>query len=270
MIFHFYLVEKDKMKRVGIIGAGNLGKHLHQMFKLNGFDYLTTISNSNKGVHVNTNLIEDSEIIFLTVKPNNVQTVCYEINNMNKWNDQKVIISAAAGVPAAKIKNWLGNNSSYKVIRCMPNLPVSVCSGSVVWYVPNNSGINDTKEILEYMFNGSQMIWIQNEELMDSATVAFGCLPAYISKFFNVYLDIGQEMGFSYNQTRSLLMASFSGTLELSKIYEPKDIIKQVASKGGATEKGLEMLDNSGFSENIKTSAFKSLERIKNITKSLD
>jgi len=252
------------MRTVGIIGAGNLGTHLYKLFQRNGLDHSVTLSNCGRN---NKDIIESSDIIFLTVKPNNIQNVCEEIKVNNKWNSQKIIISAAAGVPISKITEWLGNNTLYNVVRCMPNLPISVGHGSIVWYFNSSSRV---QEYINSMIDGPEMIYIQNEELMDAATVAFGCLPAYISKFFQTYLETGQEMGFTYEETHSLLIKTFVGTSILLKDYHPEEVIKQVASKGGATEKGLEMLDNSRFTENIKMSAFESLIRVQNITKSLD
>lgn len=252
------------MRTVGIIGAGNLGKHLYKMFQINGLDHSVVLSQSNNN---NKDIIETSDIIFLTVKPIHIKNVCGEIQRNNKWSRQKIVISAAAGVPTFKINEWLGNNPLYEVIRCMPNLPISVGHGSIVWYTSSNIRI---QEYIKSIFDGPEMIWVQKEDLIDSATVSFACLPAYISKFFQTYLEIGQEMGFTYEETYSLLLKTFHGTAILLKEYDTREIIEQVASKGGVTEKGLEILENSRLTENIKISAFESLKRVNNITKSLD
>ena len=120
------------------------------------------------------------------------------------------------------------------------------------------------------MTSGPSSVWLDNENLMDAATVSFGCAPAYIAKIFQTYVNIGEEMGFNKDETEMLLRDTFNGTLMMLDNNDTDSIIEQVASKGGATERGLEKLDSDGFTDMIRKSSFSSLRRIKNITKSLD
>jgi len=268
------MYQRQNMKTIGIIGAGNLGKHLYKMFECNRLEYLVNIGNNKNNIPV----IDTSDIIFLTVKPNDIKKVCEEIKQNNKWNDQKTIISTAAGVSSSKINEWLGNNQIYSVIRCMPNIPISSNSGSIIWYHPNVEDSVErtikfirTRDMLESVFKGPEMIWLYgNEELLDVATVMFGCSPAYIANFFDIYLRIGQELGFTHKQTHKLLLNSFSGTINLLKNYKGSEIINEVASKGGATEKALEILKDNDFDKIIELSIQESLARVRKISKTLD
>jgi len=270
------------MRNIGIIGAGSLGTHLSRLICRNKWGNFLTISDKNPvivdklqedlgiwaGDTVDT--IGVSDIIFVAVKPNNIKSVCKEINKYSvNWKySQKLIVSVAAGVPIDKMEEWL--DGDYKVIRCMPNIPISNGDGSIVWYSNNMMWYDEDRKILDLITDGPSSIWVEKEDLIDSATVAFGCTPAYVAKFFKTYVEVGSDLGFNKEESEILLRDTFNGTLGLLDEFNSDSIIEQVASKGGATEKGLEKLDRDGFTNIIRDSAFSSLKRIQNITKSLD
>lgn len=279
------------MKSIGIIGAGNLGKHLIELFTRNRCQNFLTVSDTNSSVNNHYDIdsidivnniknIETSEYIFITVKPDQVKSVCQDIkethvdevyinNHTHRLRTRKTIISAAAGVPISKIRCWLGDSSeNYNIVRMMPNIPISLGSGSIVWYSDNIR--SEDKTMLDKMTKGPTSVWVNQEEKIDAATVMYGCNPAYISKFFSVYLEMGEELGFDEIENKELLLETFKGTLELLEDNNPETIIKEVASKGGATEQGLQKLENSGFESSIRDVANVSLKRIRKITETLD
>ena len=266
------------MKTIGIIGMGNLGTHLTRLMCRNKLQYFLTLSDKNPlqlktivddvMISDTKNTIQDSDIIFITVKPNCVKSVCSEINDAlkNTCRNDKIIVSSAAGVPTNKINSWL--NRKHKVVRFMPNIPISIGEGSIVWY--SDSIGRDDQNLLNTITEGPSFIWVKNEYMMDPATVIFGCGPAYVAKTYETYVNMGIEMGFPEKETRTMLRDIFEGTSKLLSDNSSKDLMEQVASKGGATEKGLEQLDKDGFGKMIRKSLFSSLKRINKITKSLD
>ena len=275
------------MRSIGIIGAGNLGRHLIELFSMNRYQKLLTVSDT-KRVNLdsditftdNTSNIENSEYIFITVKPDQVKDVCEDIKNtftdtvyVNNHNHntrvRKTIVSSAAGVPIHKIRSWLENPyNDYNIVRMMPNIPISLGKGGIVWYSDNISSENQV--ILEKITKGPTSVWVKQEDKIDVATVLYGCNPAYISMFFNIYLELGKDLGFGDVNSRKLLLDTFKGTLELLEENEASDIIKDVASEGGATEKGLEELSKKGFNSIVREAAYSSLDRINKITESLN
>ena len=269
------------MKNIGVIGTGNLGKRLAGLLCRNNLQDFMVISDKNTDElemlcdkynlcsDSNKEVIEDSDIIFLTVKPHNIKDVCDEINehtNRNIHAKKKTIISAAAGVPIHKINSW--TNDNYDVIRMMPNIPISTGDGSIVWCAKDICDID--KLFLNNITEGPSHLWVDDERLIDSGTVISGCGPAYVAKFFETYIKIGTDMGFTEEQARILMKGVFSGTSKLLEDSTGNKIMKEVASKGGATEEALRVLDCDGFDDIIRKSAFSSLDRISEITKSLD
>lgn len=263
------------MKNIGIIGIGNMGKQFSILFKsnkLNNFLYLgdkdqrktMQFANDNDICLDNANVndaIHSSDILFLTVKPNDIRGVCEKIKEFNIWN-QKIIVSTAAGVPIDKIKTWSGSN---KIIRCMPNIPISLKQGSLVWH-GKNIDYND-KSLLESITEGPESLWVEKEELIDSATVISGCSPAYMAYFYDIFVKAGVEMGFDEKVSSMLVKNSFSGTLSKLKFNNADEIIAMVASKGGATEEGLKTLNSENVRKIVEKSLSSSHDRIKELSK---
>ena len=120
--------------KVGIIGSGNMAVSLIKGFrtekknkiicsdidikKLNILKKIPNIRTTSDNLEV----VRNSEIIFLCVKPDKVKFVLKEIKQ--GLGSKKVLISIAAGVKTSFIQNEL--NLKSKIIRTMPNLPLSL------------------------------------------------------------------------------------------------------------------------------------------------
>lgn len=263
------------MKKVGIIGMGNMGNHLAKLICRNHLDHALSVSHSE---YENSTIIMSSDVIFLTVKPKDIENVCYQIRDtLNKDSDnylnrERNIISAAAGVTCEQIKHFLYKDAEYtnniNVSRCMPNIPISVGKGSIIWYHHDNLE-EENKRFLLRLAAGINNRWVAKEDMLDPGTIISGCSPAFIAKFLEHYIDIGIELGFSHEEAKSLLVKSFEGTLKMLDNKECSDIIGEVASKEGATEKALEVLDQNNLYDILKDSVNTSYDRIRDIKNSV-
>ena len=86
--------------KVGIIGAGTLGRALIDALKINEIELFATSRHEGiyKGIKItknNAKVLEESDIILIAVKPDCVGQVINEIKNIDS---QKIIISFAAGI----------------------------------------------------------------------------------------------------------------------------------------------------------------------------
>src|SRR3972149_10322653 len=129
-----------KNKRVGFVGAGNMGEalihgllhgHLCRPDQILCSDVrperLKAIREKYevKGTAHNTEVVKQSDIIILAVKPQILKQVVDEIA---KYLDlSKLIISIAAGGPFGAIESC--GKKELKLIRVMPNICVSVREG---------------------------------------------------------------------------------------------------------------------------------------------
>lgn len=262
------------MKKIGIIGTGNLGSHLIKLFRNNNLKNQISLSDINTdkvkelgkkyshNICNNEDNIDRSDIVFLSVKPDKIKEVCSEFVGKKR----KIIVSTAAGVPITKISEWSGN--THQIIRCMPNIPISVSEGSIIWYSHiKNYNIQKT---LEGITKGPYHLWLKDEFMMNPATIISGCMPAYVAHFYKAYKEVGQELGFTNDESKQILLRALQGTSSLLHWMNEDKLIEYVASKGGATEKGLDVLKDFGFKMMLECSTIESLKRIENITKSLN
>ena len=260
------------MKKIGIIGVGNMGMHLTKLIFRNKLGPQLLVADQNRhAAHEKLDgldrkilkpveeVIQESNILFLTVKPQNVKEVCQLIRQSDQ-SHLKTVVSVAAGVPTERIESWL--DYRHHVVRMMPNIPISENQGSIVWYSQDPR----VQNVLNGICEGPEFLWVGEEGLMDVATVMFGCTPAYIARVFGVYLDMAVDMGFTEKQAQKLLSGTFSGTSEFLKKYDSQDIVNQVVSRGGATEKGLQVLSHNHFDRILRESLRESYLRVQEIT----
>lgn len=277
------------MKTIGIIGMGNMGSHLFRLLKKNRLDLFLSVSDTNLSrtknitevpVITTRENIEDSDILFVTVKPNNVREICKEINKIslrtNLGDNKKTIISTAAGVSISKIQEW---TEDVYIYRMMPSIPISEKKGSIVWYTEETDECHN--HLIREITTGPPSLWVQDEKLIDVATVVFGCSPAYIAEYFRTWRKVCDRYNISREKSRELLVSNFNGTMDLILSEEmdkedtnegdmdEEDIINKVGSEGGVTEKMLETIRNRDVDKIIQTSVLNSLDRIRTIANNL-
>jgi len=128
------------MKRIGFIGSGKMASAIIKgLLNANIVDSSSiiatqlnpeTIKEKSKslGVEVITDnkfLSQNSDVIFLAVKPMQIEAVLEEISEF--IISDKLIISPAAGVKINKIEKMLPSNA--RVVRVMPNTPALISEG---------------------------------------------------------------------------------------------------------------------------------------------
>ena len=129
--------------QVTIIGAGNLTASLLTAIHRKKFSYKINVIDTNKKKRVflkkfnvnfftsYTDILNESDLIMLMVKPNKYIQV---ITEMNPYLSKKVIIvSFMAGIESSLIKNKLNHN--VPVVRCMTNVTISDSESHVFYHM---------------------------------------------------------------------------------------------------------------------------------------
>lgn len=252
-------------KRIGIIGFGNMGAAIAQRIKNN---YRVSVFDKDKektknliGIEVTNSiaeLVKHSDALMLAVKPQDSGAVLGEIRD---FIEAKLVISIAAGIATDDIEKEL---AQIRVIRAMPNLPAMfgegvscLCRGKFA----AGKDLNFALKLFSYL--GKAIVI--NESMMDAATAVSGSGPGFFfygienkpksewrrygsNVFVPEFTAAAESVGFSKKDARFLACRVIEGSLLTVDVTGmlPSELKLKVASRGGTTEAGIEVLSKGG------------------------
>lgn len=183
----------------------------------------------------NTDAIDQADIMVLAVKPQVIKSVAQELADIVA-QQQPLVISIAAGIPASALGNWLGKSTA--IVRAMPNTPSMVQSGATALYA--NANVNeDQRSVAESILRAvGVVIWVDDEAQMDAVTALSGSGPAYFFLFMEALQLAGQELGLPKDTARLLALQTAFGAakMALESNEDAATLRHQVTSPGGTTE----------------------------------
>lgn len=266
-----------KKYNIGFIGSGKMASAIIKGILKSGFasaqNLLATQSNPDglkeksktlgiEAICDNKVLVQKSDIIFLATKPNQVINILSEISP--DINSDKLIVSIAAGITTEKLATHLPPKT--RIIRVMPNTPALVGEGMSGIY----GGEFATKEDVEYvkqMFSTiGKCIVVENETQMDVVTAISGSGPAFFYKVINDIARAGEKLGLNYEKALLLSIQTAIGSAKMALNHDisMEQLISNVATKGGCTRVGIDVMENIDteriFSEVIEKTTHKACE----------
>ncbi len=192
-----------------------------------------------KTISSNIDVVKQSEIIVLAVKPQNIKEVLEEIKDF--VSERHTVVSIAAGIPLNFIKNYLKTD---KLIRAMPNLAAIVGESMTVLAICECLEMKIVAPVRDIFMSVGKVITLP-ENYMNLVTALSGSGPGFFCYILEQFIDVATEMGFSEDIASELLIQTFVGTAKLLDSGLPPDKIRQkVTSPGGTTEAGLKVLSD--------------------------
>jgi pyrroline-5-carboxylate reductase len=87
--------------------------------------------------------------------------------------------------------------------------------------------------------------WLESEDLMDLVTALAGSGPAFVYRFIDALAAGAAGLGLPVEQAERLAVAMVEGAASLAAASEhsPGELARRVASPGGVTQVGLDILD---------------------------
>ena len=188
--------------------------------------------------------------VFLGVKPQMMESMFSQLAPVLAQQSNVVLVSMAAGVSIARIQQLAGND--YPVIRIMPNMPVSVGEGMILYDVSSNVTDGQLDGFLKCMAHAGKLDRLP-ENLIDAGTSVSGCGPAFAFLFVEALTQGGMECGLSEEQARLYAKQTLLGAAQLSlqSSSHPSELRQAVCSPGGSTIEGIYALQNGKFPETV-------------------
>ena len=244
------------MATFGFIGTGNMGGALARAAAqvLPGEELLLSNRTASKAEALAAALgckaasreetVKNSRFLFLGVKPQGLGELLPQLAPM--LPEDTVLVSMAAGVEMAQVRKFVGRDCP--VIRIMPNTPVSVGSGVILYDATENVSAENL-EAFCYGMSKSGYLDRLPEALMDAGTAVAGCGPAFVCLFMEALADQGVACGLPRDKALQYAARMVEGTakLLLETGSHPGLLKDGVCSPGGSTIAGVRALEQKGF-----------------------
>ncbi|MDD3588551.1 MAG: pyrroline-5-carboxylate reductase [Thermoguttaceae bacterium] len=252
----------NKESTIGFIGTGQMASALAGTFakdsslnvkKLLGYDIVPQSLEKfcNKigaeGCDSIAALAQAADIIFLSVKPQQMHTVLGELKiALSGRASEKLIVTIAAGLPIAFYEQVLGN--TIRLVRVMPNTPCLVGEGACAFVLSPGALPEDAQTVKGLLQAVGVVIELQ-EKLLDAVTGLSGSGPAYVFMAIEALADGGVKMGLPRNVALELAAQTLKGSAEmyLTSREHPGALKDKVTSPGGTTIAGVAVLEACGF-----------------------
>ena len=240
--------------KYGFIGCGNMGGSIAKALSNSTKDILLSDPTEKAAMLAqqlgcscadNETVVSTCDCVFLAVKPQVMADVLAPLRPyFEKF--KPLVVSMAAGITVEKIENLIG--TSLPVIRIMPNTPVAVNSGMILYC--HNSLVDHTtlNTFLQEAAPCGQ--WDNlDEELIDAAGVVSGCGPAYMYMFMDALAEGAVACGVPKEKALMYATATMIGAAKMVQQdgRTPVELKNAVCSPGGSTLAGVKVFDDNNF-----------------------
>ena len=209
----------------------------------------------------NTNACKDADVVLLAVKPQDFES----LNIADDLKEDAIVISIMAGVSMRKIRTVLNDHGP--IVRVMPNLPALIGKGVSGFFASNLSP--DQKQTVESILKTLGLaVEVKEEDDIDKITALSGSGPAYVFYFLESLRDAAVDLGLDKQTAENLALETLLGSAEYFKngTSSLEELRERVTSKGGTTEKALQVLHNCGFKESLAQATKAAYERAKELS----
>ncbi|EDW81416.1 uncharacterized protein Dwil_GK11036 [Drosophila willistoni] len=265
--------------KIGFLGGGNMAKALAKGFISAGLtkpsgiiasvhpaDKMSQQSFQALGIETvveNVPVVEQSQVVFVSVKPHVVPTVLKDIKSLSAG---KLFLSVAMGVTLSTLESSLSPDS--RVIRVMPNTPALVRAGCSV-FVRGSQATDSDAEITQRLLEAVGTCEPVDESQLDIVTALSGSGPAYVFVMIEALADgavrMGMDRQLAYRLASQTVLGSGQMVRECAPTH-PGQLKDQVTSPGGSTAAALKHLELAGFRAAVAGAVEAATERCRQIS----
>lgn len=260
--------------KIAVIGAGAMGgatvEGLIKGTFVNNNDIIvadpckaTLQRFTDKGVATtddNAKAASAADIVMVVVKPWLVETVLKGIRQSLDASRQTLIV-IAAGVSSTNIREWVGDIPLFLAI---PN--IAIAEGASMTFLveaepqhtrkggPQQNGQAAGRlDVVKALFDSMGDTIFTDEAHLGSGTALASCGIAYALRYIRAASEGGVQLGFKADDATRIVAQTVKGAVSLleSSGKHPEQLIDQVTTPGGVTIKGLNAMEEAGFSNAV-------------------
>ncbi len=263
--------------KIGFIGLGNMASAMIGGILKNGICNPADIVGSDlsgaaiqavkdahgiRTVSNNVDVVSESDIIILSIKPQFYEVVIKEISGF--VTKDQIIVTIAPGKTTGWILEKFGK--TVKTVRCMPNTPALVLEGCTG--VCKNEHVTDIEmEKVLKIIQSFGIARVVPENLMDVVVGVSGSSPAYVFMFIEAMADAavadGMPRALAYEFAAQSVYGSAKMVLETKK--HPGELKDMVCSPGGTTIQAVRVLEERGLRSAVMEAQMKCVEKSRSL-----
>jgi len=283
-------IMKKLDKKIGLIGAGNMGEAIINGLTKSGLcrsaqiwasdvrgAWLRQLKDTYKinATQDNTEVFDQVDIVILAVKPQHMDEVLQGLASTfpRTIKGVKLIISIAAGFPIKRIEGHLytpldeDSKGLLPIVRVMPNTPALVLAGIAGMSgnrYARETDLSHARTILEAI---GKVIEFEEEDL-DAVTALSGSGPAYIFYVLESLVEAGAGLGLRPSRALTLSLETIKGSVRLLEETgeAAASLREKVTSRGGTTEAALRVLESHRVKECLVEAVRAAAQRSKELS----
>ena len=253
---------------ISIIGAGNMGGAVARGILKSTSEHTVRLSNPSTAkldalkrefpqvvtTTDNCEAVCGADLIILAVKPWLIAQVIAEISGALSY-ERQVIASLAGGVSLSDIDALLPchtDSPAPTLCHIMPNTAIAL--GSSMTFISTLRSTPTLDEALLRLFAPMGKTMLIKEELRPAATSLASCGIAFALRYIRAAMEGGVELGFRPAEAQSIVCQTLQGAIDLlaQEGAHPEAEIDKVTTPGGLTIRGLNAMEEAGFTTSVQ------------------
>jgi pyrroline-5-carboxylate reductase len=237
---------------VWLIGAGNMAGAMLFRWLESGLDprAVTVIRRTPKPIWPGVTVLAAPPpdgaapaVAMLGVKPQMLDDVAPWLAPL--LAPETLLVSILAGVEIASLRRRFARPRA--IVRAMPNTPVALGQGVTALF---GDGLDEAhRAMLERLMEALGLVeWVADEAALDLVAALAGSGPAFLFRFIDALAAAGEAMGLTRDDAAAVAKVTVSGAAAMAAASDrsPSALAEAVASTGGMTREGLNVLDDQG------------------------
>lgn len=246
--------------RIAIIGAGNMGGATALGFKkfLPDDGIIVTARHketlerySEAGIAAtldNCEAVNHADVVIMGIKPWLLKEVLSPLLPKMKG---KVLVSMAAGIPAATLKGWTEGFGLKGIYSVIPNLAIEI--GESMTFINEVAGTPETLGSVTRLFDAVGKTLVVDEKQLGAGMMVASCGTAFALRYVRATMEGGIELGLYPKQALEAALQTVKGAAALAEAHgtHPEQEIDRVTTPGGITIRGLNAMEEAGFTNSV-------------------
>lgn len=196
----------------------------------------------------NKECVRQADMVILAVKPWKVEELAKEVAPELK-NEKVIIGSMAAGISTDKIASLFGYQHPVYVI--IPNTAIAV-QQSMTFITGRNTTPDMDSEVLAIFRELGEAMLVE-ERLIGAGMALASCGIAYAMRYIRAATEGGVELGMYARDAQHIVEQTLRGAVALLQANQshPEAEIDRVTTPGGITIRGLNAMEENGFTNSV-------------------